>query len=103
MTASSVSGGECRDAHRDVDVGRGEHAGVVEGTQQSGRVVRAADVVWIVAARFVEVDRAHPPTPRSSTSLSATTSAAGGRQAKTPHGVPSTVGVSGPVIPRTNR
>ena len=36
---------------------------------------------------------------RSSTSLSATTSGAGGRQANTPHGVPSTVGVSRPGHP----
>ena len=37
------------------------------------------------------------------TGLLWTFNAAGGRHEKTPHGVPSIVGVSGPVMPRTNR
>ena len=40
---------------------------------------------------------------RSSASLNAVTSAPGGRHANTPQRAPSTTGVSGPVIPRTNR
>ena len=83
------------DPHRDVDVGRREHADVVELAQQARRMARAADVE--------EVELDHAGTPRSSRSLSATTSRAGGRHENTPHGVPPTAGVSGPVIPRTNR
>jgi hypothetical protein len=92
-----VLAGNHGEADRDVDVGRREHADVIERAQEPGRVAGAADVVGVVFG-----ERAHA-VPRSRTSLSATTSGAGGRQAKTPHGVPPTVGVSGPVIPRTNR
>ena len=88
-------GRERGDPQRDMDVGGGEHADVVERAQQPGRVAGAADVE--------EVELGHAGTPASSSSLSATTSRAGGRHANTPHGVPPTVGVSGPVIPRTNR
>ena len=94
---SSVSPVIAREADRDVDVGRRQHADVIERAQQPGRVAGAADVVRVVFG-----ERAHA-LPRSRTSLRATTSGAGGRQANTPHGVPSTVGVVGPVIPRTNR
>jgi hypothetical protein len=41
--------------------------------------------------------------PPSSRSLVATISSAGGCQANTPHGCPSTTGVSGPTMPRRNR
>ena len=92
-----VVAGERRQPARDVDVGGVEHAGGVEVVQQAGRAGRAADVEEIV------LREAHAPSPRSSTSLSATTSALGGRQAKTPAGVPSTVGVSRPTIPRRKR
>ena len=81
----------------DVDVGGMEHAGRVEVVQEAGRAGRAADV------EEIGLREAHAPSPRSSTSLSATTSAPGGRHAKTPHGVPSTAGVSGPTIPRRKR
>ncbi len=77
----------------DVDVGRGEHAGVVERAQQAGRGAGEPDVEAVLG------DHAPP----SSTSLSAVTSAAGGFHANTPHGVPSTTGVSAPRMPRTNR
>jgi len=83
-------------AQRDVHVGRGEHAGLVEVAQQAGGAGRAADV------ERIDLDRAHG-APRSSTSLSSVTRAVGGRQAKTPHGVPSTAGVCAPTIPRRNR
>src|SRR6185312_8641004 len=89
--------GERREPARDVDIGGVEDAGGVEVVQQSGRARRAADIEEIV---FRE---AHSASPRSRTSLSATTSALGGRQAKTPAGVPSTAGVSGPTIPRRKR
>ena len=92
-----VFAGERRQPARDVDVGGVEHAGGVEVVQQAGRAGRAADVEEIV------LREAHAPSPRSRTSLSATTSALGGRQAKTPAGVPSTVGVSRPTIPRRKR
>ena len=80
----------------DVDVGGGEDSGVVELEQQPGRPTREAGVEALD-------DVGHAPSPRSRTSLSASTSAGEGCQVNTPHGVPSTTGVSGPVIPRTNR
>ena len=81
---------------RDVDVSGRQHAGVVELEQQPGRAAREAGV-----EALDEVG--HALSPRSRTSLSASTSAGDGCQVNTPHGVPSTTGVSGPVIPRTNR
>ncbi len=78
----------------DVHVGRPEHAGVVERAQQPRRLARAPDVVAVLD---------HAPLPWSSASLSVATSPGGGRQAKTPHGSPSTTGVCAPVIPRRNR
>ena len=94
--------GDRGETRGDVDVGRREHADVIECPQEPGRVAGAADVVRIVRPR-VFGERVMPALLASRTSLRATTSGAGGRQANTPHGVPSTVGVSGPVIPRTNR
>jgi hypothetical protein len=91
-----VLGGQARQPARDVDVGGVEHAGGVEVVQQAGGAGGAADV------EGVELDRAHA-APRSRTSLSSTTSAAGARHAKTPAGVPSTVGASAPTIPRRKR
>ena len=81
---------------RDVHVGGREHAGVVELEQQPGRSAGEACVEALG-------DVGHAPSPRSRTSLSAPTSAGDGCHVNTPHGVPSTTGVSGPVIPRTNR
>ena len=49
------------------------------------------------------VEAGHVRSPWSRTSLSASTSAADGCQVNTPHGTPSTRGVSGPVIPRMKR
>ena len=94
------------EAVRDVDVGGREHARVVELEQQPGGAAREADVEAVAL-----VDRGHasaptvrgPDLPWSSTSLSASTSAADGCHVNTPHGTPSTTGVSGPVIPRMNR
>ena len=82
---------------RHVHVGGDEHAGVVERLQRGRRAQRAADV------ERVGDELAHPALPRSSTSLSACTSPAGGRHANTPHGAPPTRGTSAPVIPRRNR
>ena len=90
------SADQAGEAARHVDVGGGEHAGVVELEQQPGRPAREAGVEALG-------DVGHAPSPRSRTSLSASTSAGVGCQVKTPHGTPSTSGVSGPVIPRTNR
>ena len=90
---------ELREAEGDVDVGGGQHSRLVEGAQDAGGAPYVAGVVEVD-----RVERAHVvPPPRSSRSLSASTSGAGGRQAKTPHGCPSTRGVPGPVIPRRNR
>ena len=89
---------EPAEARRHVDVGRRQHAGVVELEQQPGGAAREADVEAVALA-----DGGHAPSPRSSTSLSAATSAADGCQVNTPHGTPSATGVSGPVIPRRNR
>jgi len=79
--------GERRQPGGDVHVGGREHARVVELAQQAGGLDGDPSL-------------GHA---RSSASLNAVTSVAGGRQANTPHGVPSTTGVSGPTIPRTNR
>ena len=67
----------------DVQVGRRQHAGLVELAQQAGG---AEDQSRIAHA-----------APVSSTSLSAVTSSPDGCQANTP------AGDCGPVIPRTNR
>ena len=81
---------------RDVDVGRGEHARLVEGRQQAGGGDRAA--------RVVAVDHAAASSlPASSSADSSVTSAGSGFQAKTPQRPPAVTGVSGPSIPRTKR
>ena len=86
---------EAGEAQRDVHVGGREHPGRVELAHEPARTQGAADVEGVVGD--------HAAAPASSTSLSASTSAPDGRQANTPHGVPSITGVSGPVIPRRNR
>jgi hypothetical protein len=86
---------ERAEAERDVDVGDDEHARVVERPQEAWRVARPAGVEAI--------RRRDQGAPRSKASLSASTSAALGCQAQTPHGTPSTTGVAAPVIPRRNR
>jgi hypothetical protein len=74
---------------RDVYVRRRQQPDLVERTQQP----RCADR----PARFERIcDRAHAEPPRSSTSLSATTSGPGGRQANTPAS-------ASPAMPRRNR
>jgi hypothetical protein len=85
---------------RDVHIGRREHSGVIELAQQPHRAARTSDVERVRGGRF---ERGHDNSPRSSTSLSFSTSAFDGSQANTPHGVPATVGVPAPVIPRRNR
>ncbi len=96
-----------RQPRGDVHVGGREHAGVVELAQQSGGLdgdPRLAHASLRSPSGLAERRRPRESSgARSSASLNAVTSAAGGRQANTPHGVPSTTGVSGPTIPRTNR
>ena len=92
-----VLAGERGEPPRDVHVGRREHAGLVERAQQPGGAARErgrrTDRPSIALTRAPPVEHvAERPT-----------SAAGGRQANTPHGVPSTTGVSGPAMPRRNR
>ena len=92
--------GERAQTHRDVDVGGRQHADVVERAQQPRGAARAPRVV------HVDLDQRrsdHRACPQSNRSLSAATSAPGGRHANTPHGSPSTTGVSGPIIPRRKR
>ena len=94
--------GELGQAERDVDVGRDEHSGLVERAQETGRAGHLADVIRIALDRrdrHVGHDGA-PPASRAS--LKAETSTADGCHENTPHRIPSTTGVSGPVIPRTN-
>ena len=78
---------------RHVDVGGGEDSGLVELEQQPGHATREPGVEEV----------GHAASPRSRTSLSSSTSSGEGCQVNTPHGAPSTSGVSGPVIPRTKR
>ena len=85
----------------DVDVGGGEDAGDVE---------RPAAARWPAGRGERRPGRAaaqcrprQPSRPRSRRSLVATTRAPDGRHANTPHGPPSTTGVSGPTMPRRNR
>ena len=80
---------------RDVHVGRREDPRGVEHAQQARGREREAGVERIGGG--------HAVAPSSSTSLSAATSAPGGRQAKTPAGSPPATGVSAPVMPRRNR
>ena len=93
----------------DVHVGGVEHAGGVELGEQPGARERASRASPGSTAPGPGADRSARRAARrssrspSSRSDSSTTSAGGGRQPKTPHGTPSTTGVSGPHMPRTNR
>ncbi len=84
----------------DVHVGRVEQVLGVERRQQP--VAPAGQPPVVIAGRLEQL--AHRVAPAGTTpsrrSESASTSATGGRQAKTPHGAPSTSGVSGPHMPR---
>jgi hypothetical protein len=95
-----VLAGQRSESLRDVDVGGDQHARDVELAQQPGRARYPANVEGIALDHYELIG--HHVAP-SSASLSASTRPSGGRQAKTPHARPSTTGVSGPVIPRTNR
>ena len=88
--------GEPAQRRGDVDVGGGQHAGGVEGVQQP---VCGERQVAVLRVDRLE-DLAHDPTTPSSRSESSSTSGTGGRHEKTPHGMPSTTGVSGPHMPR---
>ena len=92
-TCSSVSLGHRAEPGRDVDVGRGEHLGPVEDREQAVSPQGEPAVVSVV-----DHESATSPASRSESS---STIAAGGCQANTPHGWPSTSGVSGPHMPRT--
>lgn len=104
----------------DVHVGRGEQAGGVEVAQRPGGGERQAAVVVVdrleelhhrrcslrgvpgrsggrVAGHRVSPPAGAAPSSRSDRARTRTT---GGRQEKTPHGIPSTTGVSGPHMPR---
>jgi hypothetical protein len=82
-----------------VRIGGDQHAGGVELGQQAEAAEDQTDLERVGVRHDA---RAHG-APSSSASLSAATSPAGGRQANTPHGVPSTIGVGAPTIPRRNR
>ena len=80
----------------------------VSGFQDAGFVECPQQAVgangYPAVQRVVDVGAAHAARrPSSSRSDSATTIEAGGNQLNTPQGWPSTVGVWGPHIPRTNR
>ena len=85
-----VLAGQRQQAHGDVHVGGREHAGLVERAQRHRRPQHAADLERVGVEQL-----AHRAPPESRTSLSAVTSAPGGRHANTPHGAPSTRGTSG--------
>ena len=74
-----VDAGQGAEPAGDVDIGGGEHAGVVELGEQSGRRQRQPGVE--------DVGVGHPAgAPVSSRSLTATTSAGWGDHENTPHG-----------------
>ncbi len=95
-----VLGGQRAQAPRDVHVGGVEHAGLVERPQQPARAACEPRVVRVLELEGQQRHEA-PPWRPSRRSDSAVTSAAGGRQEKTPAGWPSSSGVSGPHMPRT--
>jgi hypothetical protein len=78
-----------------MDVGGGQQSRGVELGEQTLRTRRQSVVVKIV-------EHCHG-APRSSSADTSATSAGGGCQENTPHGLPSGTGVSGPHIPRRNR
>ncbi len=85
----------------DVHVGGTEHADAVEVGEQSGRPS------YLLGTEEVERDGrlglGRHGAPRSRRSERSVTSAAGGDQEKTPHGIASTTGVAGPHMPRRKR
>ena len=87
---------ETAEGGRDVDVGGGEHPGGVELGEQPAGGQREVAVVQVDRVEGV----GHRTTTPSSRSDSSSTSATGGRHENTPHGAPSTTGVSGPHMPR---
>ena len=90
-----VLAAEVADPLGDVDVGGLQQAGGVERRQQPGGLT--AQPLVVLADGLEQLG--HEATP-SSRSESASTRATGGRQENTPHGSPSSSGVSGPHIPR---
>ena len=80
---------------RDMDVGAGQHAGRVEVGKQPGRTEGESSVGGVDGLE--EVSHVHFPSRRSDRAV---TRATGGCHEKTPHGRPSTLGVSGPHMPR---
>ena len=96
---------ELAEAQRGVHVGGGQHTRGVEGAQQTVQARHQPPVVGVGGLEALD-HRASPAVTAasaagaSSRSDSAVTSAAGGRQEKTPAGTPSVVGVSGPHMPR---
>ena len=100
-TVSSASPPASPSRWRDVDVGGLEHAGRVEGRAAARSAPSASRAVVRVARRLEQASRHAVTAVPSSRSESASTSAAGGCQAKTPHGWPSTTRASsGPHMPR---
>ena len=105
-TVGSASPASAQSRCPDVHVGGGEHADRVERLEQPGRARREAHVEAVALVdRGVGVSGAAAGSSsmsgswvmrRRPGSLRASTSAAGGRQANTPQGTPSTAGVSGP-------
>ena len=85
-------------AQGDVHIGGGDQPRSVGVTEDAVGAQRVAVVEWGVGLE--ELGHAAPPSP-SSRSLTAVTSAVGGRQEKTPVGWPSTSGVASPHMPRT--
>ena len=85
-----------RDPGGDVDVGRDEDAGRVRLAKQPDAGPGEAPVVRVLDRGEVEAHGA--PSSRSETAV---TSSSVGCQEKTPHGAPSTTGVSAPAMPRT--
>ena len=93
--------GEPRDPLGDVHVRAREHADPVELEQRRLGAHRDPGIEPVQERRHGHAHLRGPPSSR--TSLRARTSAPGGCHAKTPHGVPSSTGVSAPAIPRRNR
>ena len=82
----------------DVDVGGTQRVGTVERREQALGAQRQPAVARILDRSSVD---GHAVTIPASRSDSATTINSGGCHAKTPHGCPSTTGVSEPHMPRT--
>ncbi len=83
-----------------MDIRRSQHTGLVEHSEEAPAVVDQLAALVSDQGLGWRGGHGRPPSSRSDNSL---TSAAGGRQLKTPHGTSSTTGVCGPAIPRTKR